>query len=141
MSWTTIKRTANDIAFSLLIREMAGWRCEKCNKLCRVQGVWIAQLDASHYIGRAKKSTRFDIQNVYSLCNPCHSRMGDYKREEDGEYDLWVKEILGEREYRLLVIRANTPNPMMADKKIVKMYIAQLKKDYVEGKLSRTIKN
>jgi hypothetical protein len=141
MSWNEIKRTPNDIAFSNLIRKIAGWRCQKCNKLCRVEGVWIAQLDASHYIGRGKKSTRFDIQNVYSLCNPCHSRMGGYTRDENGEYDLWVKEMLGERDYRLLVIRANTPNPMMADKKIVKLYIQQLKKDYDEGKLSRTIKN
>lgn len=132
MSWTTIKRTPNDIAFSNLIREMAGYRCEKCNKLCRVEGIWIHQLDASHYIGRAKKSVRFDIQNVYSLCNPCHSRMGDYKREEDGEYDLFVKDILGEKQYRALVLRANLPNPTMNDKVLVKMYIKQLRKEYEE---------
>lgn len=135
--WNTIKRTANDIAFSDMIRKAAGYRCEKCGKLCRVDGIWIYQLDASHYIGRGKWSTRYDIENVYSLCNPCHKRMDGYHRDENGEYDIWVKELLGERSYRLLVLRANTPDPTMRDKKLVKLLIKQLKEDYETGKITR----
>lgn len=130
MTWHRIKRDPNDIAFSNYIREKANWTCEKCGKVCRVNGEWVAQLEASHYVGRGKWSTRYDTENVYALCGSCHKRMGGYTREENGEYDLWVKEKLGDKGYRLLIIRANTPNPQMKDKVLVKMYVKQLQKEW-----------
>ena len=108
MGWHNIKRRKTDILFSNYIREKAGWRCEKCGKLCKIKGEWIAQLEASHYFSRKRESTRFDPENVYALCTPCHKRMGSHTLKEDGEYDLWVKEKLGERGYKLLKLRANT---------------------------------
>lgn len=55
--------------------------------------------------------------------------MGGYTREENGEYDLWVKGKLGEKRYRNLIIRANTPNPQMKDKILVKLLIQTLVKE------------
>jgi hypothetical protein len=126
MGWNQIKRNPNDILFSNYIREKAKWRCEKCGKVCKIGKERIAQLEASHYVGRGKWSVRYDIENVYALCSNCHKRMGGYTRDENGEYDLWVKEKLGEKGYRNLIIRANTPNPQMKDKILVKMLIQRL---------------
>lgn len=124
MSYHDIKLRPNDTKFSNYIREKAGWKCQKCGKSCKVGGEWIAKLEASHYIGRRKETTRFDPDNVYSLCFTCHKRMGGYTRNEDGEYDLWVKKLLGPKKYRALVIRANLPGKW--DDKLTKMYIEKL---------------
>lgn len=108
MGWSEIKRRPADIKFSNWIREKAGWKCQKCGKVCKLNGLILGQLDASHYYGRGKESTRFEPDNVHALCNPCHRRMGGYQKDEQGEYDLWMKEILGEKRYKTLKLQANT---------------------------------
>lgn len=107
MSWHKIKRRRADIEFSDYIRELRGWRCEKCKKVCKVNGVLLHRLEASHYYSRRNESVRFDENNVRVLCSGCHQRMGEHTRDENGEYDLWMKELLGEDEYKRLKIRAN----------------------------------
>jgi len=124
MSYNDIKLRPNDTLFSNYIRAKAGWKCQKCGKLCKVNGMWIAKLEASHYMGRRKESTRFDPENVYALCFTCHKRMGGYTRDENGEYDLWVKEMLGAKRYRALIIRGNLP--ARRDDKLTKIWIYKL---------------
>jgi 5-methylcytosine-specific restriction endonuclease McrA len=119
-----IKIRPADKLFSNYIRQKAGWSCQKCGKLCRINGEWIAKLEASHYWTRSHESTRFDVLNVYSLCFNCHKRMGERKNSEDGEYDLWVKELLGEKEYKKLKIRANTY--CKKDDKLILMWLKSL---------------
>jgi hypothetical protein len=53
--------------------------------------------------------------------------MGEYKRDENGEYDLWMKELLGEKGYRNLKIRANTTKKR--DDKLDKLVIQSLIKE------------
>lgn len=138
MSFYKIKTSTADVEFSLIIRELHGWRCERCGKLCRVAGAGVCRLEASHYIGRAKRSTRFDLDNVRSLCGACHRRMGGYKREEDGEYDLWMKGLLGQRGHRNLVLRANLPSQHPRDPIMEKLYVRGIRDQLIgEGKLTR----
>lgn len=120
-----IKILPADRLFSNYIREKADWKCEKCGKLCKVGGEWIAKLEASHYFVRSHWNTRYDPSNVHALCFNCHKRMGEYKRSEDGEYDLWMKELLGD-EYQKLKIRANTSG--RRDDKLAGMFVKQLLK-------------
>ena len=108
MSWSNIKRDKADILFSNYIRQKAGWKCVKCGKLCKIDGSWVAKLEASHYWSRSHEGTRFDEDNVWSLCGSCHKRMGGRRKEENGEYDLWLKEKLGQERYNQLMVRANT---------------------------------
>ena len=124
MSYNDIKLRPTDTQFSNYIREKAKWRCEYCNKLCKVGNEWIAKLEASHYMGRRKESTRFDPDNVYSLCFTCHKKLGGYTRNEDGEYDLFVKRKLGEQRYRALILRGNLSGKR--DDFMTKLYIKQL---------------
>lgn len=123
MGWNNIKRRPADVEYSLYIRAKAHGRCEKCGKVCEIDGQRITQLEASHYHGRRKESVRFDDRNVHALCSPCHKRMGGYIRSEDGEYDLWIKELLGERGYKLLLLEANLPHKK--DDKLTRMVIKQ----------------
>lgn len=138
MSYHDVKISKADTEFSLIVRELHGWRCEFCGKLCRVNGEWIHKLEASHYIGRAKRSTRFDLDNVRSLCFTCHKDLGGYTTGENGEYDAWMQFSLGDPGYRNLVLRANLPRQIKMDREMEKLYVRQLRKELErDGKLKK----
>lgn len=132
MSWNNIVRRKSDILFSNYIREKAKWRCEYCKKICKLNGERIAQLEASHYFSRGYESTRYDEKNVYALCSSCHKRMGGYIPSESGEYDLWVKEKLGEFNYKRLKIRANSY--CKKDEKMALLFVKSLIKQNERNK-------
>ena len=136
MTWNKIRIKPADKLFSNYIREKADWKCQKCGKLCRLNGEWIARLEASHYFSRSHGGTRYDEQNVYSLCGSCHKRMGGYTPSENREYDLWVKEMLG-TDYTKLKIRAKSY--YKRDEKLDLLFVKQLIKQKYGN--SRTIKN
>jgi hypothetical protein len=56
--------------------------------------------------------------------------MGGHTREDKGEYDLWLKEKLGETRYKMLKLRANSTGKR--DDKLQMMIIKQLIKDLCE---------
>ena len=124
MSFYNIKRNPNDIAFSNFIHSKAGGKCEYCGRVCKLGMETIYQLEASHYFSRSHWAVRYDPENVYALCSACHKRMGGYKNSEDGEYDIWVKQKLGEDGYKRLKIRAYSTG--VRDKTLIKLYIKEL---------------
>lgn len=96
------RRDILDSLMSQLVRERAGWACESCGKYFP-EGTR-QSLHASHYHSRRKASTRFDPFNVFAHCFSCHKRLG----ENPHEFHHWARAKLGDREYELLAIRANT---------------------------------
>lgn len=126
-SWNKITRRPADITFSNFIRLKAKGKCEYCGKVCWYKGTKYYQLEASHYFSRAKESVRFDERNVHALCSSCHKRMGGYTNKEDGEYDLWIKQLLGEKGYILLKLEAHLPHKR-DDKLVLMVYKDLLKK-------------
>lgn len=106
MSWHNIKRRPADIEYSLYIRAKAKGKCEYCGKICELNGERYYQLEASHYFSRGHEPVRFDDRNVHALCSSCHKRMGGYTNKEDGEYDLWIKKLMGENGYKILKLNA-----------------------------------
>jgi hypothetical protein len=130
MSFTTIKISTADREFSLYVRELHGYGCERCGKICRMHGEWIARLEASHYFSRSHRSLRFNTDNVRSLCGACHRRMGGYQRDEQGEYDLWMKAKLGEDRYKQLKLEAN--RYQLKDEKMELLYVRQLEREMGE---------
>lgn len=127
MNWNNIKVRSTDKEYSKYIRKKSGGKCERCGKVCEIDGERLYQLDCSHYYGRRNESVRFDDDNCHALCNPCHKRMGGHTREENGEYDIWLKEKLGETRYKMLKIRANATGKR--DDKMQMLIIKQLMKD------------
>ena len=116
-----IKIRQADRLFSKYLRDLRHNTCEVCGR----SGTY--KMEASHYFGRGHENTRFDEQNVRCLCFLCHQRMGGYMRSEQGEYDLFMKKILGERDYKKLKIRAFTYHKK--DDKMILLYLKQ--KGYV----------
>lgn len=53
--------------------------------------------------------------------------MGEYRRDENGEYDIWMKERLGEEGYKKLKLDANTT--ARQDPKLWLLYVKQIIKE------------
>lgn len=105
MSWNNIKIDPADRDFSLCIRIKAG-KCARCGKRGTEDrlGRPVVGLQASHFHSRRKWTTRFDPVNVDVLCIGCHR----YFTEHKTEYEDWKLNELGQRDYDLLELSANT---------------------------------
>lgn len=99
MSWNKVKLDTADIAFSKYVRTAARWQCARCSRLATGQG-----LHAAHFHARRKESVRFDLKNVDALCASCHRHFTNHY----DQHKEWKLTQLGEKEYDLLMLRANT---------------------------------
>ena len=86
-----------DTLFSKVIRKRAGGVCEYCGEKKNLQ--------CSHFHGRRKKSTRWDIDNASALCFTCHQFLG----EHPNIHTDWFTKRIGSERFEQLDIRARTP--------------------------------
>ncbi len=100
-----------DSMFSRLIRERAGWRCEKCNRPLEMAK---DLLHCSHFWSRVNKSTRFDPDNCAALCWLCHHDLDGHPNE----HRAWKRFKLGDKRFEALALRA---------RKIVKVSIEDIR--------------
>jgi hypothetical protein len=126
MNWYKIKIRPNDKAFSEYIRLRDRNLCQvnfKCFK--GTQGT-----DCSHFQKRRKESVRYDPLNTELVCRKCHFFI---ENDPLGQrtYEEYKKKQLGEKEYKLLILRANTPGKR--DDFLTKLYIQKLKQDLNEN--------
>ena len=73
-------------------------------------------LQCSHFIGRGRKSVRWDEDNAAGLCMGCHI----YFTAHPIEHVEWFKERLGDR-FDLLQARSRTPARYL-DRAAIKLY-------------------
>lgn len=93
-----------DNLYSTYIRAKANWRCERCHLDCSGNHQYLTN---SHFHGRRKESVRFDDDNCVSFCRKCHEWAEAHKKTE---YKDWMIEHLGEKEFDLLQMKAETPS-------------------------------
>lgn len=99
-----IKRDPADEWFSKYVRLLAG-ECRRCHS-------WVKYNDkgdpishqASHFQGRAKEATRFDLENVDCLCGGCHQ----YFTANPFEHTQWQIQTKGEDVVNAVVLRSNS---------------------------------
>jgi 5-methylcytosine-specific restriction endonuclease McrA len=113
-----IKRTKEDIKFSLLVRLRAKGRCEYCLKIKDIR-----DLQCSHFHGRRKASVRHDLDNASALCFACHLHL----TENPLTHTEFFKKRLGDK-FDLLTLRANTPGK--PDMKLLNLFLEQEIKKY-----------
>jgi len=103
-----IKLRKADTKFTQLVREIYGYRCQRCGRAYMIDGVKVGNLGSlgvSHYYGRKRESTRFDLDNVTLLCNfPCHEK---WEKVERGEYEKYMIKRLGQEGFDLLTWRSH----------------------------------
>lgn len=121
-----LKRSKADKLFSDYIRKRDSYTCQRCQKHIDPPTSYI---HAAHFYGRKGKSTRFDPENVISLCGTigfpggCHG----YFQDHPGEFKEFMKKRLGEKRFNNLVIRAHTPQKI--DEKLIIIWLEnELKK-------------
>ena len=96
-----MKRFPTDDWFSNWVRERDKWTCQRC---------WMtyvpptSALHAAHCFSRGKWATRFDPENVCSLCYGCHRWLDTHP---DLKTEFFIQR-LGQRAYDLLELRSNT---------------------------------
>lgn len=82
-----MKIDKRDKVFSLLIRERACQRCEKCGTSER--------LTASHHISRRFLALRWEPDNACCHCWPCHTEL-TYKPHD---HYAWIVKFIGEKKF------------------------------------------
>jgi hypothetical protein len=102
MSIGKIRLDKADQIFSKYIRLRDNYTCIRCYKFYP-GGLG---LQASHFHGRGKESTRFDPENLDALCAGCHQYWGSTDREA---YRAFKLKQLGKAHFDALMLRANTP--------------------------------
>lgn len=112
-----IKLDKADSVFSKYIR-LRDKKCLRCGSgvTFNDKGLPVTH-QASHFFGRGKESTRFDEENVDTLCTGCHQEWGSADREA---YRVFKIKQLGQRGFDLLTLRANTPGKK--DRKMAHLY-------------------
>ena len=102
MAWGNVKLDPADVLFSRWIR-LRDTRCQRCFKP-GYGPLGIDGLQASHFQGRRKESTRFHEDNVCALCVNCHRYLGENPAEH---YAFQVKR-LGQELVDKIVLLSNT---------------------------------
>lgn len=97
-----IKRDRLDILFSKLVRERAGWVCERCGRYFPEDKR--GGLHCSHFYSRRHVGTRWLPDNAAAHCFACHQRLG----ENPLEFTEWVERHLGKGRAEQLQQRVNT---------------------------------
>lgn len=90
--------------FSYYIRYRDNWQCVKCGTHFPERA---QNLACSHFKSRRHESLRYEPMNCDALCVPCH----DYVERGGGQkewYEPFKLAQLGQREYDLLELQANT---------------------------------
>ena len=114
-----IKREACDKWFSDCVRHRDNYKCMKCNKTD-------GQLDCAHIYGRAKKSTRWSLDNAVTLCRGCHR----HYTEHPVAFTDWLTEVYGQGHMDLLREKANA---ILKTNKILRKEVS----DHYRGELRK----
>lgn len=98
-----IKLRPSDKLFSQYIR-LRDRRCMRCGSAVQFNaaGMPISH-QASHFQGRRKESTRFDPENVDTMCGACHQYLG----ANPYEHVAWQMKTKGRTIVEAVVLRSN----------------------------------
>ena len=86
-------------------------------------------LQTAHFIGRSRKSTRYDESNCILLCFGCHQHF----HSRPYEWTEWFKRYLGEERFNALLGRERITYPK-PDKKLIALYLKEQIKQLEEVK-------
>ena len=104
-----------DKLFGQYIRMRAIQRVHGCERCLTGKSSW-KELQCSHFIGRGRRSVRFDEDNAIGLCGACHM----YLTAHPLEHVRWFTEHLGQEGVDLLLARNR--DMIKPDEKLIAIY-------------------
>src|SRR3990167_7272087 len=103
----TVKIRKADKMFSDFVRERDDWVCQRCKvKYDKNDSKSRMGLHTSHYWGRGRESTRFELDNCIALCYYCHRLWGHGDQRD--QYKEFMINKLGEKRFKSLELQANS---------------------------------
>lgn len=110
------KIDAADRVFSQYIR-LRDMECRRCHSPVQLnsKGDPVTH-QASHFQGRRKEPTRFDEENVDTLCGGCHQ----YFTSNPGEHYEWQVKVKGQKAVDAIILRSNLYQKK--DRQMAKLY-------------------
>lgn len=98
----SVKRDKADTVFSQYIRTRDG-ECRRCHSPVQFndKGLPVTH-QASHFMGRRKENTRFDEENVDTLCGGCHM----YFTEHPMAHLNWQIEMKGQKKVDEITLKS-----------------------------------
>lgn len=93
-----------DTLFRKYLLGLRNYTCARCGRRYPEDGC--RGLHVSHYWGRSRENTRYDLDNCDLLCFGCHQLWGH--GDQRGEYTNYMTKKLGQKGYDLLQVRAYT---------------------------------
>lgn len=99
-----MKLRKTDRLFRKLVLQLENYTCARCRKPYEPDNC--RGLHVSHYWGRGRENTRFDIENVCLLCYGCHLIWAHGDQRDD--YKQYMIERLGKEGFDRLEARAYT---------------------------------
>lgn len=97
-----------DELFSIVIRTRDNFQCQKDN--CTGKG---KHMQCAHIFTRGKMSTRWDLDNAFTMCYYHHIL---WSHRKGVEFTMWCIEKLGKKKFLALQKRSNTAVPMTIEK-------------------------
>ncbi len=121
-----VKRDKADNVFSQYIR-LRDRECRRCHSPVEwnAKGLPVTH-QASHFQGRGKEATRFDEENVDTLCGGCHM----YFTSHPAEHYQWQVHVKGQKAVDMIVLRSNTYQKK--DRQLAYLYWNQRLKELME---------
>lgn len=120
-----IKIDKADSLFSQWIR-LRDKQCLRCHAPVKLNDKGLPiNLQASHFQGRGKESTRFDPENVCTLCAGCHQYFTAYP----AEHYQWQVQRLGQKTVDNIILRSNQTVKKDRKMEVIKWKLA-LKQNY-----------
>lgn len=97
-----------------IVRERDKMKCRMCGKTTFLQ--------CAHVYSRAKRSVRWDLDNLFLLCAGCHMNIA---HKDPIGFAEWVKSQLGDKKFNDLKMRAHQVSKI--DLQCVKLYLEKTK--------------
>jgi len=98
-----------DDAWSLLVKLIAGEKCEYCGKK--------EYLNSHHVYSRSNRSVRWDTDNGYCLCVGHHTFGNMSAHKAPMEFSEWMKSDRGIEWHEKLMLKANSTSKLMTHEK------------------------
>jgi len=105
MAFFSIKRKPTDVVFSKIVRIRAKWKCERCGKDCSQNK---GMLHCSHYYGRSREATRYELDNCVAFCFHCHQELGHGDATGHEEYKKFMINRIGPERFDSLFIQSES---------------------------------
>lgn len=112
-----------DKVVSDYVRDRDEWKCCRCHT---PHPPGSKNIHCSHFWGRGKLGTRWDLDNLIALCMPCH--FYHWEKQKNADYKDYMIRRIGQEKMNLLEYKAKSVTHFSLNE--LKLLLLDIKKKY-----------